>query len=163
MAFSPEDAFYMRLALEEARAAEDKGEVPVGAVLVSSSGMVLARSHNAPISLCDPTAHAEVLALRRGAQALGNYRLSDTALYVTLEPCAMCLGAIIHARIARVVFGALEPKAGAVASALPLADHLAFNHRPVFEGGLFAEASQDLLRGFFLAKRKGPRGHEAAA
>src|SRR5437867_13046169 len=126
----------MRLALGEAKRALDEDEAPVGAVVVQD-GRVIARAHNRPIHLRDPTAHAEILALRRAARKLGNYRLTGCSLYVTIEPCAMCAGAIVHARLARVVFGACDPKAGANGSALTVLNHPKLNHQvEVFNGVL---------------------------
>ena len=143
----------MRLALALARRAARRGEVPVGAVLVDAAGRVLAAEHNRSITSCDPTAHAEMLCLRRGAAALGNYRLTGTRLYVTLEPCPMCAGALVWARVERVVFGARDEKAGALGSVLDLSRQ-PLNHRPRVEGGLLARESAQLLRGFFAARRK---------
>ena len=143
---------FMRQALEQARAAAACGEVPVGAVVVRN-GEVIGRGRNSPLSALDPTAHAEVLALREAAQALGNYRLEGCTLYVTLEPCAMCSGAMLHARIARVVFGARDPKTGCCGSVTDLFA-LPFNHHPVVERGLRAEEAQALLQAFFLRLRE---------
>ena len=143
----------MRLALALARRAARRGEVPVGAVLVDAAGRVLAAEHNRSIGACDPTAHAEMLCLRRGAAALGNYRLTGTRLYVTLEPCPMCAGALVWARVERVVFGARDEKAGALGSVLDLSQQ-PLNHRPQVEGGLLARESAEVLRGFFAARRK---------
>lgn len=143
----------MRLALALARRAARRGEVPVGAVLVDAAGRVLAAEHNRSIASCDPTAHAEMLCLRRGAAALGNYRLTGTRLYVTLEPCPMCAGAVVWARVERVVFGARDQKAGALGSVMDLSRQ-PLNHRPRVEGGLLAGESAELLRGFFAARRK---------
>lgn len=142
----------MRLALERARHAEAEGEVPVGAVLVRD-GEVIASGFNHPIGACDPTLHAEVHALREAAQAEGNYRLPGTTLYVTLEPCAMCAGAIVHARVARVVYGAADPKTGAVRSVFRLLDSNPANHRVEFSGGILADECAALLRDFFAARR----------
>ena len=142
----------MRLALAEARAAADSGEVPVGAVVVKD-GRVIATGRNAPIEGHDPTAHAEIVALRAAAQALGNYRLDGCTLYVTLEPCAMCSGAMLHARLARVVFGAPDPKTGAAGSVLNLFEHGQLNHQTTVQGGVLATEAADLLRGFFKERR----------
>lgn len=142
----------MREALAQARHAQEQGEVPVGAVLVAGKE-VIAYGWNHPIGACDPTLHAEVHALRTGAAALGNYRLPDTTLYVTLEPCAMCAGAIVHARIARVVYGAPDPKTGAVESVFRLLDSNPANHRVDFLGGVLAGECGALLREFFAARR----------
>ncbi len=143
----------MRLALALARRAARRGEVPVGAVLVDPAGRVLAAEHNRSLSACDPTAHAEMLCLRRGAAALGNYRLTGTRLYVTLEPCPMCAGALVWARVEGVVFGARDPKAGALGSVLDLSRQ-PLNHRPRVQGGLLAAESAGLLRAFFAKRRK---------
>ena len=142
----------MREALALAREGEATGEVPVGAVLVCG-GEVLARAHNSPILLQDPTAHAEILALREAAKSLGNYRLAGAALYVTLEPCAMCAGAIVNARLARLVFGCRDLRFGGVRSKFRIADSDLMNHRvEVIEGVLAAECMQ-LVKGFFEGKR----------
>ncbi len=143
----------MRQALKEARRALERDEVPVGAVLVSAEGEILSRAHNAPISLCDPTAHAEILALREGARRLGNYRLPGTTLYVTLEPCPMCAGALIHARVKRLVFGAYDPRAGACGSLYRLVEDPRLNHRVEVKGGILAEEAAALLKEFFRRKR----------
>ena len=147
------DAVWMEQALAAAREAEAAGEVPVGAVIVGPSGELLARAANAPIALHDPTAHAEILALRAAGRALGNYRLPGCALYVTLEPCAMCVGALVHARIARLLYGATDPKAGACGSVFDLAGGAKLNHRIEVTGGVRAEESAALLRKFFAALR----------
>lgn len=149
------DDRFMRLALEEARLAAAAGEVPVGAVL-ALEGEVLARTHNASIALADPTAHAEVLALREAAAKIGNYRLSGTALYVTLEPCAMCAGALLQARVGRLIYGAPDPKAGAVVSLLRLLETPGLTHRVVVTAGVRAEECGSLLRDFFQARRAAP-------
>lgn len=143
----------MRRALALADRAEQAGEVPVGAVIVRD-GAVLGEGYNQSISSNDPTGHAEIVALRAAAQAVCNYRLPGAVLYVTLEPCTMCIGAMIHARIARVVFGAPEPRAGAVISQLQLADADHYNHRMAHTQGVLAEQSADKLRQFFRARRK---------
>ena len=142
----------MAEALVEARRAEAMGEVPVGAVLVRD-GAVLARGCNQPISSTDPTAHAEIVALRRGAAAVGNYRLPGAELFVTVEPCLMCAGALIHARVSRVVYGAAEPRAGAVTSNARLFDAGGINHRPQVTGGVLEVECAALLKGFFAARR----------
>ena len=147
----PDDRF-MRLALEEARLAAAAGEVPIGAVLVVA-GEILGRAHNASIGLSDPTAHAEILALRGAAARVGNYRLPGAALYVTVEPCAMCAGALLHARIARLIYGAADPKAGAVASVLRLLETPGLAHRVAVTAGLREEEGGALLRDFFQARR----------
>lgn len=143
----------MRLALEQARQAQQRGEVPVGAVLVRG-GEALALGHNQPIASHDPTAHAEMLALRAGAQRLGNYRLEDCELYVTLEPCAMCAQAMLHARLKRVVFGATEPKTGAAGSVLDLFALPQLNHQTAVQGGVLADECAAVLQGFFRARRQ---------
>ena len=146
------DANFMQLALEQARRAQAAGEVPVGAVL-TLNGRVVASGANRPIGACDPTAHAEIEALRAGATALGSYRLGDTTLYVTLEPCLMCAAAIVHARVRRLVFGAWDPRAGAAGSLLDAFSLPGLNHRvDVFGGVLQAEAS-GLLQEFFASRR----------
>jgi len=144
----------MRIALEAAQAAASAGETPVGAVIVDpASGEVVAIGSNRPIGGHDPTAHAEIVAIRAAAQKLGNYRLTDLHLYVTLEPCAMCAGAISHARIGRVVFGAEDPKGGAVVNGPRFFDQPTCHWRPKVEGGVLAQEAGDLLRGFFRARR----------
>lgn len=142
----------MQLALEEARAAAARDEVPIGAVVVLG-GRVVARAGNRTITDCDPTAHAEIVALRAAAAAVGNYRLLDAMLYVTIEPCAMCAGAMIQARIARVVYGADDPKAGAVRSCLAVLDHPQFNHRVEVTSGVLKDDAANVLREFFAARR----------
>ena len=144
----------MRIALEQAQAAADAGEAPIGAVVIDpATGEVIAAAHNAPIGDHDPTAHAEMLALRAAARALGNYRLTGLTLVVTLEPCAMCAGAISHARIGRLVFGAADPKGGAVIHGAKVFDQPTCHWRPQVAGGLLAEESAALLKGFFRARR----------
>ena len=142
----------MGRALALAERAEAAGEVPVGAVLVSG-GEVVGEGWNHPIAARDPTAHAEIQALRQAGQRLGAYRLPGTTLYVTLEPCPMCVGALIHARVARVVFGAADPKTGACGGALDLAAHPSHNHRLQLTGGVLAETCAEGLRRFFRARR----------
>ena len=146
------DADYMRLALELARQAEQIGEVPVGAVVVKE-GEVVGRGFNAPISRHDPSAHAEMQALRHAAQRLGNYRLVGCELYVTLEPCVMCVGAMFHARIARVVYGARDPKTGAAGSVLNLFEEQRLNHHAAVLGGVLADECGNVLSQFFAARR----------
>jgi tRNA(adenine34) deaminase len=144
----------MQIALVEAREAAARGETPVGAVVLDpATGVVLARAGNGPIGAHDPTAHAEIVAMRRAAASLGNYRLTGLTLVVTLEPCAMCAGAISHARIGRVVFGADDPKGGAVIHGGRFFDQPTCHWRPAVAGGVLAEESADLLRGFFRARR----------
>lgn len=154
----------MRMALDLAQAAADAGEAPIGAVIVDpATGEVVATGANAPIAGHDPTAHAEVVALRRAGDATGNYRLTGLTLYVTLEPCAMCAGAISHARIGRLVYGADDPKGGAVAHGPKLFEQPTCHWRPAVEGGLLAAESAALLRGFFRARREqAGRGRVAA-
>jgi tRNA(adenine34) deaminase len=147
-----EDAYFMRLALREAQRAPVHEDVPIGAVLVHS-GEVLAAAHNERELREDPTAHAEILALREAARALGSWRLLDCALYVTLEPCAMCAGAIVLARVPRVVFGATDPKAGAAGSVLEVLAEPRLNHRPEVLSGVLAPDCGQLLSGFFASRR----------
>ena len=149
---NPLDDGFMRRALELARQAEAAGEVPVGAVIVRD-GVIVAEGWNRPIGACDPTAHAEIVALRAAAQALASYRLTDTTLYVTLEPCAMCASAMVHARVKRLVFAASDPRAGAAGSVFNIVQHPALNHRLECTGGVLAEECGSLLRNFFLARR----------
>ena len=151
------DEEFMREALALARQAAAAGEVPVGAVVVKE-GTVIGRGYNRPISARDPTAHAEVIALRMAAEHLTNYRLSDCSLYVTLEPCAMCAGAIMHARIARVVYGAADPKSGACGSVVNLFAENRLNHHATVTGGVLTEEAARLLQDFFVARRQ-PQGH----
>lgn len=149
------DKYYMQDALMQARAAYARGEVPVGAVLVDpADGSIVARASNAPIGICDPTAHAEILALRDGAYNTGNYRLTGLTLYATLEPCAMCAGAISHARIGRVVYGASDPKGGAVDSGVQFFDSPSCHHKPSVTAGVMAEEAGALLRQFFRERRR---------
>ena len=142
----------MSAALDEARRGLAAGEVPVGAVVVIGDEIV-GRAHNAPIGLSDPTAHAEVLALRAAARRQGNYRLTGATLYATVEPCPMCCGAALHARVARVVYGAPDPKAGAAGSVLDVLGEPRLNHRPEVAGGLLATESAALLQEFFATRR----------
>ncbi len=143
----------MRVALAEARAGLAAGEVPVGAVVVVGD-VIVGQAHNAPIGLVDPSAHAEVLALREAARKIGNYRLSDATLFSTLEPCTMCCGAVIQARLARVVYGAPDPRAGAIESLYRLLDDPRLNHRVDALGGVLADECGALLREFFETKRR---------
>ena len=152
MTDAQEDARYVDLALVEARRAADAGEVPIGAVVVLD-GRVIARAHNAPIILQDPTAHAEVLALRAAARETGNYRLERASVYTTVEPCLMCCGALVHARVARLVYGAADPKAGAAASLYRILDDGRLNHRVEVTAGVRAEECAALLTEFFRARR----------
>jgi tRNA(adenine34) deaminase len=142
----------MEAALAEARKAADAGEVPIGAVVVHD-GAIIARGQNSVIRTSDPTAHAEIVALRDAAAFLGNYRLNGCALFVTLEPCAMCAGAMIHARLDRLVFAARDPKAGAAGSVLPVLNHPQLNHQMQVEQGILAEEAAELLRSFFRERR----------
>ena len=150
----------MRLALEQARLAAEAGEVPVGAVLVRD-GVIVARAHNAPVGRHDPSAHAEMLALRAGAQSLGNYRLPDCTLYVTLEPCLMCAGVIFHARLARVVYAAADPKTGVAGSVVNLFAQTQLNHQTLVQGGLLSDDSSALLQDFFRRRRASTAGSSA--
>lgn len=143
----------MALAIEQAKRAQDAGEVPVGAVIVDNQGAVIGAGANAVIGTSDPTAHAEVVALRQAAKALDNYRLPQTTLYVTLEPCAMCLGALFHARVARIVFGAFDPKTGACGSMLDLTPSDLINFHATVEGGVMASECGTLLSDFFKQRR----------
>ena len=147
------DEDLMRAALDEARRGLLDGEVPVGAV-VALDGAIVGRAHNAPIGLNDPTAHAEILALREAGRKLGNYRLTGAVLYVTVEPCPMCCGAALQARVARVVYGAADPKAGSVESLYRLLDDARFNHRVEATGGVLGEECAALLRAFFESRRR---------
>jgi tRNA(adenine34) deaminase len=146
------DEGFMRLAIAEARQAERLGEVPVGAVVVQD-GEVIGRGRNTPIGSCDPTAHAEIGALREATHRLGNYRLTGTTLYVTLEPCIMCAGAMRHARVARLVYGAADPKSGAAGTVIGLYRGPGANHDLVVTGGVLAEECGELLRAFFRSRR----------
>jgi tRNA(adenine34) deaminase len=146
----------MRRALHEAQKADSEGEVPVGAVVVLGD-KVIGRGHNRPLGLSDPSAHAEILALRRAAKRLGNYRLKGCDLYVTIEPCAMCAGAIVQARLRRLVYGALDPKAGACGSVLAVLNHPRANHRVEVISGVLAEECAAILREFFRRRRTGVR------
>ncbi|MCU6501577.1 tRNA adenosine(34) deaminase TadA [Duganella sp. BJB488] len=147
----PDDDF-MRQALEQAQHAWDLGEVPVGAVVVKD-GVVIARGYNQPIGRHDPTAHAEIVALRAAAEALGNYRLPGCELYVTLEPCVMCSGAMMHARLAKVVYGATDPKTGACGSVVNLFEQEQLNHHTAIAGGVMADECGAMLKSFFAARR----------
>tara|TARA_B100000795_G_scaffold269027_1_gene257278 strand:+ start:1377 stop:1826 length:450 start_codon:yes stop_codon:yes gene_type:complete len=147
-----EDEKWMSLALEQARKAEEEGEVPVGAILVKD-GIVIARAHNQPVSTNDVTAHAEIQLLRDAGKKLQNYRLTGTSLYVTLEPCAMCLGAIMHARIKRIIFGAYDLKTGVCGSSENLIDANCFNHKINLVSGVLENESKQLLKKFFISRR----------
>jgi tRNA(adenine34) deaminase len=150
--FFPRDEYFMRLALREAERATAHEDVPIGAVMVRD-GEVVAATHNERELRQDPTAHAEIIALREAARLAGSWRILDAALYVTLEPCAMCAGAIVLARIARVVYGARDPKAGACGSVLDVLTTPRLNHRPELAAGLMAQESAELLSGFFASRR----------
>lgn len=154
VAVPPDDGACMRRALELARQAEAAGEVPVGAVLVLD-GVVIGEGWNQPIGRCDPTSHAEIEALRAGARQLGNYRLAGSTLYVTMEPCPMCAGAMIHARVARVVYGCEDLRAGATGTVIDVLGSPAANHRVAVSGGVLAEECRELLQSFFRARRSG--------
>jgi tRNA(adenine34) deaminase len=153
-----QDAHFMQMALNQAKLGAEKGEVPVGAVVVKD-GQVIASAHNAPVGQSDPTAHAEINALRAAARVQGNYRLEGCTLYVTLEPCAMCSGAAMHARLGRLVFGASEPKTGAAGSVLNLFDNKQLNHHVALAGGVLADDCVQVLQSFFETRR---RQHKAA-
>lgn len=148
-----QDEFWMRRALELAAQGEALGEVPVGAVIVRD-GEVIGEGFNQPISSCDPSAHAEIIAIRSGAKSVSNYRLVGSSLYVTLEPCTMCVGALIHARIARLIFGTTEPKSGAVVSRSQLLDADYFNHKIQLTSGVLAQECQHQLSSFFQKRRE---------
>jgi tRNA(adenine34) deaminase len=150
--FFPREEYFMRLALREAARALEHEDVPIGAVVVQG-GEVIGAGHNERELRADPTAHAEMIALREAARALGSWRVLDSVMYVTLEPCAMCAGAIVLARLPRVVFGATDPKAGAAGSVFNVLEEPRLNHRPQVESGLLAEDCADLLRAFFAPRR----------
>jgi len=152
--FSAEDSAFMQRAMAQAKAAEAIDEVPVGAVLVGVDGEVLAEGHNLTISNSDPSAHAEMQVLREAGRKLGNYRLLDTTLYVTLEPCAMCAMALVHARVKRLVFAASDPKTGACGSVFDLLADGRHNHKVIVEGGLLGEQAGAMLSAYFKAKRQ---------
>ncbi len=147
------DSDYMQQALVEARKAWEADEVPIGAVVAAPDGEIIGRGHNRPIAACDPSAHAEMVALRQAAASCGNYRLPGCTIYVTIEPCIMCLGALLQARIRRLVFGAPDPKGGAVVSLFHLADDPRLNHRIEVTAGVEADACRALLQDFFRRKR----------
>lgn len=146
------DDYFMKAALRAAKKAAKNGEVPVGAVLVKA-GEIIAAAHNCPISANDPTAHAEIMVLRKAGKKLGNYRLLDTALYVTIEPCIMCMGAILHARVKRLVFGAFDPKAGAAGSIIDLTAEKKLNHKIAVRSGILETECRTLIQNFFREKR----------
>ena len=147
------DEQWMKIALIEAKLAMDENEVPVGAILVHENNLI-AQAHNQPIKNNDPTAHAEIEVLRKAGEKLQNYRLAKTTLYVTLEPCAMCLGAMIHARIERVVFGTSDPKSGVCGSTIDLSSESIFNHQISVSGGVLEHECKDILQSFFKLRRK---------
>jgi tRNA(adenine34) deaminase len=150
-----DDAAWMQLALEEARRAAMAGEVPVGALVIRiKDGQLLSRGHNRTLLDHDPTAHAEIVALRQAATRLGNYRLPGCAMFATIEPCSMCAGALVHARVDRLVYGASDPKAGAVASVLQVLNHPSLNHKMEVTSGVLAEQCLQLLQSFFRQRRK---------
>jgi tRNA(adenine34) deaminase len=150
----PRDEYFMRLALREATRALEHDDIPVGAVVVAD-GEVIGTGHNERELRADPTAHAEMIALREAARSIGSWRVLDSVLYVTLEPCAMCAGAIVLARVPRVVIGTTDPKAGAAGSVLDVLAEPRLNHRPQVTSGLLAEEAADLLRSFFASRRRG--------
>lgn len=156
------DNYWMKHALELAKKAAALGEVPVGAVLVSAEGEILGEGWNGPISRCDPTAHAEIQALRQAAEQVNNYRLPGCTLYVSLEPCLMCAGALVHSRVERLVFAAREPKAGCIESQLAILDAPHLNHRVRWEGGVQADAAAALLSNFFSERRRAKREAKGA-
>ena len=149
---------YMREALSEGKNALLAGEVPVGSVVVSADGQIVGRGFNQPKGANDPSAHAEILALRDAARFLGNYRLNGTTLYVTVEPCPMCAGALIHSRVDRLVYGTPEPKAGAVFSAMQMLDHSALNHRIEIVSGVLENKCREMIQDFFGEKRRALKG-----
>jgi len=148
-----EDEKWMKIAISEANLAINQGEIPVGAILIQD-GKLIAKAHNKPILNHDPTAHAEVEVLRKAGKKLKNYRLARSTLYVTLEPCAMCLGAIMHARIERIVFGASDPKTGVCGSKADLTSEAFFTHKVKVDGGVLEEENKEILQFFFKSKRK---------
>jgi tRNA(adenine34) deaminase len=149
----PKHIDFMKLALSEAKKAERKNEIPIGAVLIAENDELLSAAHNQTVTLNDPTAHAEILALRLAAEKIGNYRLLNTTLYVTVEPCPMCMGALIHARVSRVVFGARDPKWGVAGSLYNFAEDHRFNHRPEIIEGICKTECKKLMQDFFRQKR----------
>lgn len=157
-----DDSYYIAMALEEAKKAGQKGEVPIGCVVVTETGEVISAAHNLTISRSDPTAHAEILAIRKAAEVTANYRLSGFTLYVTIEPCIMCMGAIIHARFSRVVFGAYDEKWGAAGSLFNLANDKRLNHVLEVVSGVCATESRELIQTFFKVRRKEKRALKKA-
>jgi tRNA(adenine34) deaminase len=152
-----DDIAFMREALAQAALAEAAGEVPVGAIVVRE-GVVIGRGYNSPISRSDPTAHAEIVALREAAEAIGNYRLTGVRLYVTVEPCLMCVGALVHARVGTLIYGTPEPKAGAVVSAMCALNHPTLNHQVDVVSGVLAAECRAIVQNFFSARRNTDRG-----
>lgn len=148
------DEYYMCEAIAQAQEASDRGEVPVGAVIVNSKGKIISRAGNSPISLMDPSAHAEILAIRKASTILKNYRLVDCSLYVTLEPCTMCAGVISAARLKRVVYGATDIKSGAVESGVRFFETKSCNHKPLIKSGVLEDNSANILKEFFQIRRK---------
>ncbi len=148
------DQFFMGFALAEARQARDAGEVPIGAVVIFEN-QIVGSGHNQPIGLHDPTAHAEILAIRQAAERIGNYRLTDASLYVTIEPCAMCAGAMVNARIKRLVYGATEIRAGAVDSVFQICNNSSLNHQVEVTSGVKADECRQIMQAFFKERRKG--------
>ncbi len=157
-----DDEKYMKLALLEAEKAGQMDEVPIGAILVAENGEVIAASHNQTITLTDPTGHAEILALRKASAGVMNYRLLNTTLYVTIEPCIMCMGAAIHARVGRIVYGAGDPKWGGAGSLYNFAEDERLNHLPEVTSGVCENECRALIQGFFRAKRKASKAARAA-
>lgn len=149
-----DDHYFMGLAVEEAKKAGMLDEVPIGAIVADEKGTILAKGHNLPLTSGDPTAHAEILAIRAAATAVSNYRLPGTVLYTTLEPCAMCIGAMLHARIRRLVFGAADPRSGAAGSVVDLTNVGSFNHYIEVTGGVRAEECSEILKSFFQERRR---------
>ena len=149
----PQHLHFMEMALAAAEVARAMDEVPIGAVMVDASGQVIAKAHNETIKRCDPSAHAEMLALRRAARKIQNYRLLETTLYATVEPCVMCMGAAVHARVSRVVFGAPDPKWGACGSIYDFPHDERFNHQPEVIAGIYSERCRHLIQDFFVQKR----------
>jgi len=147
-------SYFMNKAIEEAQKAADRGEVPVGALLVDAENRILAKAHNQPITLSDPTAHAEVLALRNGAELLNNYRLTGTTLYVTIEPCVMCAGALVNARVKRLIYGASDPKGGACGSLMNIVQDKRLNHRVEVVQGVLEDECRAIIQTFFRNRRK---------
>nr|WP_319393147.1 tRNA adenosine(34) deaminase TadA [uncultured Desulfobacter sp.] len=154
-----DDEYYMMLALDEAKKAETHDEVPVGAIVVDPGGTVIGQGYNCPISENDPTSHAEIKAIRSACRFMNNYRLPNTTLYVTIEPCIMCMGAIIHARIRRIVFGAQDPKWGAAASLYQMGSDSRLNHHPEITQGICEKQTRRIIKSFFEAKRRNRDKH----